>query len=141
MTEPLMPAWLVIPAAVALMLAVGRHVLSIPAQGLSPSTRRIRTAAGLVMLALAPSLAFGLSVTDAQQPKTFVISWMITLGLTLIVLILAMLDMANNLRLLVVYQQEARRQAQAALFESVLGRVRTRARNTTRRHQPANDEA
>ena len=141
MTEPLMPSWLVIPMAVVLVFIVGRHVLAIPGAGFSPSTRRIRTAAGLIMMALIPALAFGLSVTDTNQPKTFVIAWMIALGLTLIMLILALADISNNLRLFVIYQRAARKQAQSALHESVSRRARTRSRNFTRRHQPANDHA
>ena len=101
---PIVPWSIAGPLAALAVCLVGLHLYLIGHSGAPASTRRIRTANGLVMLVLIPALACGLSLVhkgSAGEARVFVLTWMLIVGLVGIVLGLALIDLMNNLRLTV----------------------------------------
>lgn len=120
---PILSAWIVIPLAIVVMLFIAGHIFAIHTVPMPPSMRRIRTANGLVMLGLTPLLAFGLCMSRPDNQKLFVVVWLLIIGLVAIVLLMAGLDMVNNLRLYShsrrqLSRESAQRAAEAALTDA-----------------------
>ena len=96
----LVPAWAVFPLAVLAMLVVAGHVLWLPHADMPASRRRIRIANGLLMLFTLPLAAYALGIADPSSDKRgFVLAWMMVSGMVTIVLLVAMVDLANTWRL------------------------------------------
>lgn len=121
-TGPLLPAWLVIPLASVAMIAVGAHLLWIQDADVPSSRRRIRTLSGLLMLVVTPMLAHGL-LAGAPSPRTFVLLWTCITVLVTTILVLALLDAVNNVRL----HRLARRDRRAELSRLLTTAPRDRA--------------
>ncbi len=97
---PVAPAWLIVPLAILAMLVIAAHVLMLPKVEMPDSRRRIRTANGMLMLFTTPIFAYALSIADpSQDQRAFVLSWMMVAGLLVIILLVAMFDIANTYRL------------------------------------------
>ncbi len=97
---PVAPAWLVVPMAILTMLVIAAHVLVLPKVEMPDSRRRIRTANGMLMLFTTPIFAYALAIANpAKDQRAFVLSWMMVAGLLVIILLVAMFDMANTFRL------------------------------------------
>jgi len=104
-----LPAWLVIPSAVLVMLTVAAAI-TVTAKHTTPaSRRRVRLANGWVMLLLIPLAATGFSLIDsAQQPRLFVQIWILVIGLISISVVLAIMDVLNTARLARLAHQRLR---------------------------------
>lgn len=63
------------------------------------SRRRIRRASMLVMAVTLPIMVRGVSFVDEQNPVDFVVAWGMIILLVLLILIVATIDLWNNLRL------------------------------------------
>lgn len=98
-TDPIAPLWLVGPLAVLAMLAIAAHVLLLWQAEIPPSRRRIRLFNGVVMLFGTPIAAYAFGVVTPAQQAMFQFAWLLTAGLLLIVLLLAILDALNSIRL------------------------------------------
>lgn len=97
---PVAPAWLIVPLAILAMLVIAAHILVLPKVEMPDSRRRIRTANGMLMLFTTPIFAYALAIADpAQDQRAFVLSWMMVAGLLVIILLVAMFDIANTFRL------------------------------------------
>ena len=83
------------------MIVIAGHLLAMrTARDRIPASRyRIRTVNGGMMLAVVPMLACAFSVVSPDDQKFFVLIWLTCTGLMGIVLVLAVLDVLNNLRL------------------------------------------
>ncbi len=97
--QPLAPLWFVAPMAVAAFLVVAAHLLACLHADMPPSRRRIRLANGSLILVTLPLLAYALCLVAPSQGRPFVIAWTLLAGSTTLVMALAWLDLANNLRL------------------------------------------
>jgi hypothetical protein len=108
----LVPPAVVLPIAAVLMLIVAAHLLALPAAQMPASRKRIRTTNGVVMLFTVPLVAyvFGL-VTPANHTK-FVLAWTAVAGLMLIIMVLAVLDVFNTVRINRQQKRELREQFQ-----------------------------
>ncbi|MBI1189697.1 MAG: hypothetical protein GC200_03325 [Tepidisphaera sp.] len=96
----LVPSWAVFPLAVLAMLVVAGHVLWLPRAEMPASRRRIRIANGLLMLFALPLAAYALGIADPSNDKRgFVMAWMLVSGMVTIVLLVALVDLANTWRL------------------------------------------
>jgi hypothetical protein len=92
--------WIVIPMAVITMLIVAAAITSTARHTTPASRRRIRLANGWVMLLIVPLAASGFGLIDSStQPRLFVKSWILVIGLLCISVALAVLDMINTARL------------------------------------------
>lgn len=115
---PIVPWSVALPLAGVGVALVGVHLFLIGRSGAPASTRRIRTANGLVMLVLLPALACGLSLVhkgSVGEARVFVLTWMLIVGLVGIVLGLALLDLMNNVRLAVKARRHRNELAAQAL--------------------------
>ena len=97
--SPLLPPWIALPAAGMAMLFIAGHVLVMYRADIPPSRRRIRVAAGLLMMVVAGLLGYGFGVVTPAQSSMFALTWMAILGLLGIVVGVAMIDVINNMRL------------------------------------------
>src|SRR5687768_3392312 len=95
---PLLPPWIALPAAGMAMLFIAGHVLVMYRADVPPSRRRIRVAAGLMMV-VAGLLGYGFGVATPAQGSVFALTWMAIMGLLGIVVGVAMIDVVNNMRL------------------------------------------
>lgn len=96
---PLAPLWLVAPMALLAMLAVASHVLLLWSSTMHPSRRRIRLFNGLIMLVAIPIATYAFGIVTPAHAGLFQFAWLLTAGLLLIILLLAILDALNSLRL------------------------------------------
>jgi hypothetical protein len=98
-TEPLAPLWFVAPVTVATFFIVGAHLLSISSARMPASRRRIRIANSLLIMGSLPLLAYAMAIVPPADGRPFILCWMILAALVTLVMILAWIDVANNLRL------------------------------------------
>lgn len=100
MTGVLAPGWIVLPMAALLMFAVAGHTIAISHSRQPASRKRIRQANGGLILVTIPLLATGLSLLDpARHAREWALVWMASVALLGFVIILALLDVANTVRL------------------------------------------
>lgn len=96
----LVPAILTLPAAAVLLVVVAGHLLATMHRTEPASRRRIRTANGFVVLVTIPLLAMGFSVIDPDRyPTEWLLVWLAAIALLSINVGLALLDIANTIRL------------------------------------------
>ncbi|MCA9275368.1 MAG: hypothetical protein KDA29_05035 [Phycisphaerales bacterium] len=100
--HPIAPAWFVLPlAGVALILQAGYLIAIKEAspQQMPPSRKRIRTATGWMSMFAIPLSAYGFGLARPSEPGTFTIVWMLVIGLISGIVMLAVLDAVNTMRL------------------------------------------
>lgn len=123
----LLPVWIALPAAAAVMFTVAGHVLMIQRAQMPGSRRRIRTCAGLVMLVVTPLLAHALSTgPGVDQPRPMALVWMTIIALLGLVIGLALLDVLNTLRLHMLHMRGLRRETRARVALDLAGAARAR---------------
>tara|TARA_R110000782_G_scaffold57258_18_gene119755 strand:- start:53035 stop:53433 length:399 start_codon:yes stop_codon:yes gene_type:complete len=106
---PLAPGWLVLPLAAVALIATAAHIIVLreaPKGAIPESRRRVRVATGWVILVTIPLTAYGFGIADPGRPGVFMTVWLAVIGLIGSILLLAMLDAANTLRL---HRAESRR--------------------------------
>ena len=96
----ILPAWGVLPIAALLMLIVAAHMEATRIATRPESRRRIRLANGWVMLVTIPLLASGFSLLDPEvERRAFVLVWLGVVWLLVLSLLLAVIDVANTIRI------------------------------------------
>lgn len=134
-----MPAWLVLPAALLLMLAVAWHGRMLGRSDHPASRKRIRIANAAVMLVLLPLLATGLSLLSSERhPREWALVWLAVMGLVAVSVCLAITDALNTLRLLRAARRELRRALSAPIRVKKQGAAAREAEGPV---QGATDEA
>jgi hypothetical protein len=119
-TGPVAPWWLAVPMAMLAMFVIASHILMLPQAEMPDSRRRIRTANGMLMLFTAPLLAYALGFANpAADQRAFVLSWMLVTGLLIIILLVAMLDIANNYRLMFLQRKALREELRRERMEAL----------------------
>lgn len=112
----ILPAWLVLPVAGVLMLLVAWHAVALELSAEPASRKRIRVVNGWVMLIGIPVVASGFSLVDPEgRPRAFVMIWAVGIGLLLISVTLAAVDMVNTWRLAKSDREELQRGLREAL--------------------------
>jgi len=99
---PLAPGWLVLPLAAVALLATAAHIIALreaPRGALPESRRRIRIATGWVIMVAIPLTAYAFGIATPSSVGTYMIVWMAVTGLIGAILLLAMLDALNTMRL------------------------------------------
>lgn len=97
--SPLLPAWVVLPVAVFMLLAVAVHLLLLLKSDMPASRKRIRTLNGWIMLFLVPIGASAFGIVSPATPRLFVFTWSVVVLLLFLLIVLSILDMANTSRL------------------------------------------
>ena len=105
---PLLPLWVVVPAAVISLLAVGGHLSALRVADVPESRRRIRTVNGWLMAALIPVAVYAFAVVTPAERNRFVFVFAVVVALLTIVVVLAGVDAMNNLRLYRTERDELR---------------------------------
>ena len=99
---PLAPAWVVLPLAGIALVATAAHILALreaPRGALPESRRRIRIATGWVILVTIPLTAYAFGIAQPAKTGTYLMVWMAVMALLGAILLLAMLDAINTVRL------------------------------------------
>ena len=96
---PILPITLVAPLALLTFIAVAGHVWLLRDAEMPESRRRIRSANGMLMLMTIPVATYAMGVATTAFPRAFVLSWLTVVGLLGLVVLMACLDILNNLRL------------------------------------------
>lgn len=114
----MVPWWVVVPAAGLTMAVVLWHLRGQWRSEVPASRRRIRTANAVFMLVFAPLLAYAVGVVTPDQTRAFALAWVGVIALLVVIMMLAGLDIVNNLRLFrasrAALMHEARRATPAA---------------------------
>ncbi len=123
MEGTLLPAWLVVPACALLMLLVAFHLMRVAQKpGTPPSRRRIRIANTMLLLAIVPLLAIGLSLINPdEQPRRMAFVWTTTIALLGMSIGLACLDILNTVRIFHRRRSRLRRHLRALQEDSTVG--------------------
>ncbi len=114
----LVSGWFSITLAGVTMLFIAAHVLAIQKLDMPASRRRVRTAAGVLMLMLCAMLAYATGLVSPDENREFVLAWMAVMALLGMVLLLAGLDVLNTLRLHRHARTKLRRLSQDELTET-----------------------
>lgn len=116
----LVAPWVVLPLAGVVLLITAAHVASQQRADVPAKRRRLRTASGLLMMLVTTLLAWALAVQpvpeSAASPAArheFALMWLLILGLTVLVVLLALMDAVHTLRLGLEARRALRREAAA----------------------------
>lgn len=110
-SETMLPAWFVFPLAALAIIVLAGHLMLISRDAEMPaSRRRIRTVSGVLMMAITPLAAYAFALTPVNEPRMFVLVFASVVGLLGIVIMLAGVDIANNIRLHRLEQKRIRNQ-------------------------------
>lgn len=101
----ILPAWIVLPLSLLVMLVTAGHVLAVHQSDLPFRRRRIRVVNGILMLLVTGMLAYALGMAEvvsrpAENPaatREFVLVWISIIGLLGLVVGLAGADAAHTL--------------------------------------------
>jgi hypothetical protein len=114
-SDPILPAWLVLPMAVLALLALAGHLLALSAApDIDPQRRRIRMVNTALMMLTVPLAAYGFGIATPAQSRSYVYVWVLVSALLFMIILLAMLDMLHSWRMHRAQLRELRRQLAAA---------------------------
>lgn len=105
--DPVLPFWIVAPPTVVLMLFLANHVTALQ-QTTVCLRRRVRTANGVAMMLTTALLAHALAIVSPSDVRTFVLVWMMIVGLLGLIILLALLDAMTTYFLLQARTRRAR---------------------------------
>lgn len=137
-TSPILPVWLVLPLAILTAVAVAGHLMAIQSEEVPRSRRRIRTVSGTLILFSIPLIAFAFGIATPNRPQVFMLSWFAVMGLLLIILVLAGVDLADTHRLQRRERERLRNEIAAARAE--LARMASEARERKRDAEDGDDD-
>lgn len=126
-TATIIPFWLGVPVAAAVMLFVAAHALSLGESDHPASRKRIRLASSVVMLLTVPLLTVAFCVLDPNvHPREWALSMLASICMVSFVLLLAGLDIINTMRLSMMARGQLRQElAEEAALAAAYGRERT----------------
>ncbi len=129
MNSGVLPAWIILPITLGMMLLVSSHMSRIQRSEEPSSRKRIRVANGWIVLFALGFTAAGFSlISPSLNPRLFFIVWAISLVLITTTVMLAMADVLNTLRL--IRRVGVRMRQEAARTSVELGRALEDARET-----------
>ncbi len=111
MSGAIIPLWLGVPVAGVLMLMVAAHALAIGESDHPASRKRIRQANAVMILLTIPLLTTGFCVLSPRDhPREWALVWLCSFAMLAFVVMLAVVDVLNTLRLLRNARANLRRQ-------------------------------
>ena len=116
----IVPIWVSAPLAMITLVTVAAHLLAMRGANMPESRRRIRTANGWLILVTVPVLVIAFSVVSRSQPRQFVLTWVVAMALVCFTILMAVVDMVNNLRLARIQRQRLSRTMGAQLRQQFL---------------------
>lgn len=109
MNEPILSPWFVIPLAAATLLFLAGHLKAMQIAEMPESRRRIRTVNGLLMMFVTPLVAYLFGIVTADDERMFLLSGTAVVSLLFMIILLALLDALNTVRIARREQRELRR--------------------------------
>lgn len=97
--DPILPPLLVLPIAALALVVTCLHLVWMQHSPMPPSRRRIRTVTGVLSLFTITLTAIGFGVITSDDARIFLLLWLTVIGLLGILVVLAAIDMANNVRI------------------------------------------
>jgi hypothetical protein len=97
--EPLAPAWFVVPVGFVTLIVLAGHLLSLRNVPMPASRVRIRVANSVLMFIGTLMLMYSLAYVPPSDGRRFVLCWMAVGAMVVVVLVLAWVDVFNNMRL------------------------------------------
>ncbi len=122
MTGGVLPLWVIVPPAAFMMLVLAAYIQAMRESEVPESRRKIRTASSLVMIVLQPLLVFLFGISGPHQPRRFVFTAALVLGLVSLLVVLAILDAINNSK--IAAQQRAKYRADFQQMRREIERLR-----------------
>lgn len=105
----LVPIWISAPLAMLTLVTVAAHLLAMRGATMPESRRRIRTANGWLILITAPMLVVAFSLVPPSNARQFALVWAVSIALIGMVILMAFVDMANNLRIARIHRKKLSR--------------------------------
>ena len=90
---------LVFPIASLALVVTCLHLIWLQRTKMPASRRRIRTVTGVLSLFTITLTAIGFGVVTSHEARAFLLIWLSVIGLLGILVLLAAIDMANNVRI------------------------------------------
>ena len=109
-TGPALPLWIVLPPCAILMLILAGYVLALREADVPESRRRIRTLGSVTMMLTQPLIVYLFAIATPANARTFMLTWVLLIGLLGILVVLAMLDVVNNVRISANARDEFRKE-------------------------------
>ena len=109
-TGPALPLWIVLPPCAILMLILAGYVLALREADVPESRRRIRTLGSVTMMLTQPLIVYLFAIATPANARTFMLTWALLIGLLGILVVLAMLDVVNNVRISANARDEFRKE-------------------------------
>ena len=122
MTGGVLPLWVLVPPAAIMMLVLAGYIQALRESDVPESRRKIRTASSLVMIVLQPLLVYLFGIGGAHQPRPFVFTAALVLGLVALLVILAIMDAINNTK--IAAQQRAKYRTEFQKMRDEIERLR-----------------
>jgi ABC-type dipeptide/oligopeptide/nickel transport system permease subunit len=117
--SPLVPWWLAMPVAALVLVVLARYLLALFASDMEPRRKRIRGMNTFLMMLATPLVAYGFSVATPARHRAYIFTWTLICSLLLMIILLALLDIANSIRLHRTQVRDLRRSLSAqSLLES-----------------------
>lgn len=126
MTGGVLPLWVLAPPAAVMMLVLAAYIQALREADVPESRRRIRTASSLVMMVLQPLLVYLFAIGGAHQPRPFVFTAALVLGLVALLVVLAIMDAINNTK--IAAAQRAKYRSEFQKMRADIDRLRQEAR-------------
>ena len=98
-TGPALPLWAVVPPCAMLMLFLAGYVLALREADVPESRRRIRTMGCVTMMLTQPLIVYLFAIATPANARTFMLTWALLIGLLGILVVLALVDVLNNVRI------------------------------------------
>lgn len=104
--SPILPTWMILPLGGVMLLVIAAHVVALQFSELAARRKRIRTAAGILMMLVTALIAYALGVLDSLPSpgadpagaRLFVLTWIAIVSLLFMVIALAVADLAHGAR-------------------------------------------
>ncbi|MCB9836890.1 MAG: hypothetical protein H6808_09230 [Phycisphaera sp.] len=87
------------PPCALLMLILAGYVMALREADVPESRRRIRTMGSVTMMLTQPLIVYLFAIATPADARTFMLTWALLLGLLGMLVVLAMLDVVNNVRI------------------------------------------
>lgn len=129
--QSMLPWWLVVPVTALVMIVIAGHLIVLQRADLPASRRRIRTATNLLALLGVPLFALGISISHQHAPDVFVLVWVAVMAIFGLVVVLALVDIANNMRLTSLDRSQQVRAAAEAMAADIAARQGTAGGGTS----------
>ncbi len=94
--SPIAPVWLTAPLGAFGLLVIGSHLIGLQHAAMEPRRRRLRTATTILLMLATPLLVYAASIARPSDPRTFVLSWVLVAAIMVMVLLLAIVDIAHT---------------------------------------------